>query len=275
TFELLLAWTREHLARPFDSLSAWLWAPNQPHRLRETNNATDGDLAIAWALQRGAARWGVEAWRQQAIAISRDILTYCLRDVDGRCILLPGVSGFGKAGHVMVNPSYYMFPAIRALATLLPDSRWSRLQADGEWLLANARFGRWGLPSDWVDMSRANGRLTPATDRPERFSWDAMRVPLFLVWGGLGAHPAVAAAADFWREAQPGRLPVWVDLRSGALAPYAGHAGVAAVAALARSVREERSFEMPLQTSAADYYSGALIMLARMAQQESAINTKA
>ena len=100
-------------------------------------------------------------------------------------------------------------------------------------------------------------------------------MPLFLVWGGLHEAPAVGAAADFWREAQPGRLPAWVDLRNGTLAHYAGHSGVAAVAALARTAREGQAFEIPNQATATDYYSASLMLLARMARQESALNAAA
>lgn len=271
TFERLLAWTRGHLSRPRDALFAWRWSPS-PLVARDTNSATDGDIAIGWALQRAAERWSVPAWRCQAEAIARDILRLAVREVAGRTVLLPGPYGFEKLEHVVLNPSYYNTPALRALARLAPNPAWAKLEADGKWLMSVARFGRWDLPSDWVELNRRTGAVSPAAEWAPRFSWDAIRVPLFQAWAGEGEAPALHAALNFWTHAAPGRLPAWTDLRTGALAPYAGHAGVAAVALLSQEARSgfTQRASIPPVGRASDYYGAALIMLARIAQQEGA-----
>ena len=270
TFERILDWTLATLPRQGDSLFAWQYRPDRAMPVEDRNSATDGDMAIAWALQRAADRWGRPDWHAMAIRIARDILRLAVCQVAGRTVLLPGPAGFQHARHVVINPSYYNFPAMRSLARLLPDPAWLRLEADGMWLLQAARFGRWGLPPDWIEIDRQTGAITPDSERPPRFSWDAVRVPLFLAWAGESDAPALAAAVNFWNHAWPGRLPAWVDLRSGALAPYPGHAGIAAVAALGRAARSRAPHraEIPHQASAEDYYGAALVMLARLARSE-------
>ena len=269
TFERLLAWTQAHLSRPRDALFAWRWSPN-PMMARDTNSATDGDLVIGWALQRASERWSVPAWRNRAEAIARDVLRLSVREVAGRTVLLPGPHGFEKQDFVVLNPSYYNTPALRALARLAPSPAWSKLEADGQWLMTAARFGRWELPADWIELNRRSGAVTPAGEWAPRFSWDAIRVPLFQAWAGQGQAPALGSALNFWTHATPGRLPAWADLRTGAVAPYAGHAGVSAVATVSYNAKTgfSQQVAIPSVTRATDYYGAALVMLARIAQQE-------
>ena len=51
-----------------------------------------------------------------------------------------------------MNPSYYIFPALDDFARVMPAPEWQRLRRDGLALLSEARFGRWGLPADWVEF---------------------------------------------------------------------------------------------------------------------------
>jgi endoglucanase len=272
-FERLLAWTRGNLSRPRDALFAWRWQPGRPVPVEDLNSATDGDIMIAWALLRASERWSVPAWRRMATAITQDILRLSVKEVAGRMLLLPGPGGFDKVDRVIVNPSYYNLPALRALAALVPSLAWDRLLADAPWLLDAACFGHWSVPADWVEVMKSGGRVQLAAGWPPRFSWDAVRVPLHLAWAGETDAPAVLRSAVFWSEARAGVTPAWVDLRSGSLAPYAGHAGIVAVAALSAAAAggaPERAV-LPALDRATDYYAGALVMLARLARQEGAI----
>lgn len=277
TFERLWAWTETRLSRPHDSLSAWRWQPNQAAPVTDWNSATDGDIAIAWALQRAAVRWDQPAWLGRAVRIARDLLRLSVRVVGAETVLLPGPQGFEKPGHVVLNPSYYNLAALRALARLAPDPAWAALEASAHRLLAAARFGRWGLPADWVEVSRSGDTIVPAPGWPARFSWDAIRVPLNLCWAGEHGAVALGAAAAFWRQRHPGfppgRYPGWADLRSDSLAPYPAHAGNAAVIALALATEagDPRDAVLPTQAEATDYYGGALVLLARMARLEGAV----
>jgi endoglucanase len=158
-FERILDWTLATLTRQADALFAWQFRPDRAVPVEDSNSATDGDMAIAWALQRAGDRWGRPEWHAMAIRIARDILRLSVCHLAGRSLLLPGPAGFQHAGHVVINPSYYNFPAMRSLARLLPDPAWHRLEADGMSLLQAARFGRWNLPPDWIDIDRRTGTI--------------------------------------------------------------------------------------------------------------------
>lgn len=274
TFERALDWTRQNLRRRGDALLAWRWKPGVPRPTAEDlNNATDGDLLVAWALLRGASRWGVPGWRAEAREAIATIRRRLVLEVAGQLVLLPGLQGFTHAGHVVVNPSYLVFGALRAFAAADDRAFWRRVEADGLALLRQARFGRWRLPADWVSVSRSDGRVAPAEGWPPRFSWDAIRVPLYLAWAGLHGEPPLAAAASFWTDAAHDEMPAWADLRSGAVSPYAATAGVAAIAGLSVAAASGRPpnralLARMLVAEAPDYYGAALVLLTRLAARE-------
>ena len=271
SFDLMLAWTRRTLKRRNDHLHAWRFQPDAANPVADQNNATDGDLFIAWALLEAGRRWGSQDHLALGTAIARDVLKHLVRRSGGHTVLLPGTRGFDKRDRTVLNPSYYVFPAIRALAQAVPDPAWVRVAADGLALLRAGRFGRWKLPPDWMAVAKADGTVSLAEDFPPRFSYDAVRVPLYLAWARLGTEPAIADSTAFWGDSSHPYLPAWVDLTSNTIAPYAASPGIAAVARLASAqmagtVTELRGF--PALASAPDYYSAVLGMLVRLAWRD-------
>jgi endoglucanase len=258
-FEALHRWTARTLKRPHDHLFAWRFRPGATPAVDDPNNATDGDLYIAWALLLAGERWRDPALVAAAAAIAHDILRLLTREFGGRLLLLPGAAGFEDRQRLVLNPSYYVFPAFAALAQALPDPRWQRLARDGLAVLREGRFGAWELPPDWLALRKADGAMAPASGWPPRFSFDAVRVPLLLTWAGHGAEPAVTAALRFWSN--PARVPppAWVDLSTGGLAEYPASEGVRSIAAFAAAGPAMAA--PPRILAVDDYYSSALKML--------------
>jgi endo-1,4-beta-D-glucanase Y len=264
-FERIHAWTDRVLARPRDALHAWRYVPGAANPVADSNNATDGDLFIAWALSRAARRWSVPAYATQARAIAHDILRLLLREVDGRALLLPGASGFETPGAFSINPSYYVFPAFSELATILPGRDWTRLRDDGAWLIDAARFGRWSLPPDWLRVSRPALAFSIAPKWPPRCSFDAIRIPLYVAWGEVANVHAMQSFATFFAP-DDGIAPAWTDLATNAVAPYPASPGMRAIGLLARAsaARTLQEFALPSVATSTDYYSAALTMLVRL-----------
>lgn len=144
-FERILGWTRARLRRPEDELHSWRFRPWAARPVDDPNNATDGDICIAWALLEAGARWGRADHVALGTAIAQDILRLLVRRAGAYTVLLPGAQHFDRAEQVILNPSYYIFPAFGVLARAVPDPAWVRLAADGIQLLRAGRFGRWGL----------------------------------------------------------------------------------------------------------------------------------
>jgi endoglucanase len=267
SFERILAWTGSNLRRPSDALHAWRYVPGQVRPVNDLNNATDGDLFIAWALWRAAYRWGRADYAITARAIAHDVLRLLVRQAGERTVLLPAAFGFEHGGTVDLNLSYYCFPALRELAEAVPSPLWEKLHNDGLEMISQGRFGRWQLPPDWLTVARRDGTLSPAAGWPARFSYDAIRVPLYLSWSRLLQPQVHESFRRFWRETNP--LPAWVDLRNGSFASYPAPSGIAAVAKIATSpARTALPFDFPSIRASTDYYSAALILLSRLAWQE-------
>ncbi|MFT8244475.1 glycosyl hydrolase family 8 [Roseomonas sp. BN140053] len=269
-FERIHGWTRRNMGRPGDRLHNWRWQPGRPPLPADGNNATDGDLFIAAALIEAGTAWRQPNWVEDGRAIGQDILRLLVRRVEGTLLLLPGLEGFERPGEVVINPSYYAFPMLRTVAAALPDRMWLDLAADGLRLLRAARFGTWELPADWVAVSRSNGALTPAAGWPARFSFDAVRLPLWLAWSNLTEEPGLIGPARYWARSFAQGPPAWVDLQTGALAPYAALPGMRAIARLAVEASGVGAVLPPPRVGqeASNYYSAALAMLATLARQE-------
>ncbi|MBY0337798.1 MAG: glycosyl hydrolase family 5 [Acetobacteraceae bacterium] len=267
-FEAILAWTERTLRLPGNPLLAWRYDP-RVSAVTDPNNATDGDLVFAWALLRGAARWRVPEWQERARLTAFAIRSQCVRRGPAGPILLPGRIGFDNGPSPVTNPSYYVFPALRALERAFPGQGWAELAVSGHRLLT-AGFGPWSLPADWIELRP--GGPTPWTPRPARFGFDAVRVPLNLLWVGH-MDGAVAQAARFWASPRHPYRPAWTDLASGGISPYPASAGVEAVARLAIAAAAGRpgAANLPCASTATDYYAAALALKARMAQEELAV----
>ncbi len=272
TFDRMLRWTRASLRRDADMLHVWRWMPG-PVPVADRNNATDGDLFIAAALLRASERWGDPALAEEGTAIARDVLRLLVRRVADMLVLLPGSRGFEHRSHVVLNPSYYALPAIATVAEAVPDPAWLRLVTDGVRLMRSARFGRWGLPPDWIAVSRSDGRASPAQGWPPRFAYDAVRVPLWYAWAGLSDETVVGRPVAFWTDSVHRHVPAWADLTTDATSPYAAGQGVSGIArfaalrsgaSLGRSVPDWRG-------EGRDYYDTSLAMLVRMAAAEAGV----
>jgi hypothetical protein len=266
-FDRILAWTKIHLSRPWDRLFAWRYKAGDPAPVTDMNNATDGDIVIAWALLRAGAVWHDPSYTALGREIAAAILRLCVTPQNGRLLLLPAEEGFVHQTSTTINLSYYVFAGLRVLAAALPDPRWQQLEYDGRHVLAEAQFGAWKLPADWENL--ADGQAgRPAAGWAARFSWDAVRVPVHAVWGGIvsGDGPAWNAAR-FWSAPHTVPFPAWTELLEPTTAPYSGNSGVGAVAMLASAavLHYGTRDDLPRVASTPNYYAASLIMLSRLA----------
>lgn len=257
TFERIWRWTSEHLLIRDDGLAAWRWDPKSEPHVTDRNNASDGDILIAWALSEAADKWNVreygDASRRGVEAIAAKLI------VSSRFgpVLLPGADGFGASSRSdgpVVNLSYWIFPAFNHLRQHRGPVDWMQLSDTGLKLVAAARFGPRRLPTNWISLAREDA--APAASFPRVFGYDAIRIPLYLAWG---SHRDAAAALA------PGDSAVEVD--SGNNTEPLSDPDYKAIAALATcaSAREAAAGE---PYNGRFYYPATLYLLSRLAMTE-------
>lgn len=258
-FGRIHAWTERALARPDIPLFSWRFTPGRSNPVADRNNATDGDILIAWALLRAGRRWNDKAWLRRSAEIRRAIAERLVSKRFGMTLLMPGATGFEAEDRLTVNPAYYIWPALDAFREEDGDA-WRAVIDDGTALLAAARFGPLRLPTDWVDFSGAQG-VTPAEGRDPLFGFDAIRVPLYLLMSGR--HFGLDAITEVWKGYVNARrpIPAWINVLDGEAAPFPLSPGALQIAGLVTGV------DLAGSAMIGDYYSSVLGLLCTLARK--------
>lgn len=268
TFDRLWGWTRANLMVRDDQLMAWRWDPSRRPAISDMNDASDGDILIAWALTEGAEFWGDVALkvaaRRIAVEVGRKLVIYKTKN---GAILLPAVSGFAaedRQDGPVVNLSYWVFPAFARLPLVAPEIDWRGIVQSGLDVLKIARFGSDALPSEWVSLK--DGVAKPADGFPVQFGYNAIRIPLYLAWAGIGERVHYAPFAN-WAKNYRGAAVV--DLNGGRESGGLREPGYAAIGDLALCVVDGQPLRRELVTARApeNYYPATLRLLTVLAAQ--------
>jgi len=260
-FDRIWQWTRTNLQTRNDKLFSWKWVP-AGGTAADPNNATDGDLFIAWALYRAGRQWNEASYLEAAREISRDVRAKLLRPSPYGLLLLPGEQGFVKDGQFTVNLLYWMFPALQDFNRLDPAPEWGQLIESGLKLLQTGRFGRWQLPADWVRLAN---KPEIASDFKPHFGYDAIRIPLYLIWAKLDTPDNLKPFRDFWGYFKSASfVPAWSNLTDDSVDSYNAFPGIQAIISLSNHQRL-----LPKLSPDQPYYSASLLFLTKMAAQES------
>ncbi len=268
-FDRIWGWTRANLMVRDDELLAWRWEPTTRPAVADVNDAADGDLLVAWALTEAAEYWGDLPYRVAArrIAVEVGRKLVLLGDKRGP-LLLPAISGFSaeaRSDGPILNLSYWVFPAFERLPRVAPEVDWDGLIQSGLLLIRNARFGPSRVPSDWV--SAHDEALQPASGFRRAFSYNALRIPLYMAMAGIGERDEYAPFAAIWSK---GQTVAEVDVDSGAAGPAFDGRGYAAIAELTHCVVDKTKLPGDFFAPAAadNYYQSSLHMLAVIAAHQ-------
>nr|WP_295984447.1 glycosyl hydrolase family 8 [uncultured Agrobacterium sp.] len=260
-FELIWSFTRTELLVRDDGLSAWKWDPRTRPHVTDINNATDGDILIAYALALAAGQWNRQDYAEASAAIASAILKKTVVQRGGRTLLLPAASGFGeddrKDGPV-VNPSYLIFEAFPVLNLVAPSPLWKAIADDGAAQVGAFAFSDRKLPADWVSVKT---KPQPAAGFPPEFGYNAVRIPLYLARAKTGS-PELLARLKGGMTLDDGAAGTF-DLKSGAVKDVLSDPGYRVIPALADCVAggstipaELKNFQPTL------YYPSTLHLLA-------------
>lgn len=262
-FDVLWTWTQNNLGTSRnDGLFAWRWEPGRA--VTDANTATDGDLFIAWALARAAEQFKHPPYKEQAARIAKAVREKTV--VEGTAwgtVLKPGVSGFDTPRGLVVNMSYWVFPAFDELHKVDPSPQWAALTRSGLRLAEIAQFGRWKLPPDWLLLVNP---LKPDPGRPPRHGYDATRIPLYLYWARLAEPSKLVSFNQFWNHFKcDAFLPGWANVLDNSIDSYGADPGVVAIRTLLTTGKAPSS-KPPI--AGQGYYSATLGLLVEVAARE-------
>ncbi len=269
-FAKMYEWTERHLAIRPDPLLAWRWLPGQANPVPDRNNASDGDLFYAWALVRAAARFNERSYQARAQDIAAALVETCILPMPGnrdQLVFLPAVHGFKHDTHLSINPSYYMPLAMREVAAVTGTPALAACAQHGEALMQT--IAREKLVPDWVDIS--SSAMKPSATLSPNTGYEAMRVPLFLIWSRSPEHQAVRRmAAVYERAVKPGvGVPTVIEPNSGVVLESSADPGYQALAGLTIcSNQRDLGSSIPPFTANQPYYPATLQLFAMVAVSE-------
>lgn len=260
-FELIWTFTRDGLLLRDDGLAVWKWDPSKSPPVQDPNNASDGDILIAYALALAGGAWDNDSFMRAATRLARAIAHTSIYPYKERHLLRPGISGFSAAQQPdgpVVNPSYWIFEAFPVLAKLAPEANWDRLSRDGVELVRDAGFGDRRLPPDWLSVT---GDLQPAQAFEAEFGYNALRIPLYLMRARAGDKDLLRRLRDGMMGPKGGLA--LVDLDTGAVKSELTDPGYRIIAALASCVLDDQALPEDLQRfEPTVYYPSTLHLLA-------------
>ncbi len=270
-FGRIIDWADRNLAVRGDGLMAWRYLPGQANTVPDLNNASDGDLFLAWALVRASARFSDRQLLVRAQQIATALAARCILPSlanPAEMIFLPGAQGFVHEDRLVFNPSYIMPLAMREVAAATGVVELAQAAQHAESILM--RLAETGPVPDWVQVTRSG--LVPAEGFSTAAGYEAMRVPLYLVWSGLNRHPAVTQMMRVYdRTVQPGLpVPTRIDPVSGAVLEASNDPGYRALAALVSCAGATGTVgsDMPPFDPNQPYYPATLQMFAMIAANQ-------
>lgn len=259
-FDRIWAFTRTQLLVRDDGLAAWKWDPATVPHVSDPNNATDGDLLIAYALALAGKSWKRPDLLQFATGMAQALGKTGIEDVEGMKLMKPGAAGFGRADRAdgpVVNPSYWVFEAFPLMNELAPEAGWRRVSESGLALAKSATaIGNAGLPPDWVSLRTAP---RAANGFPQEFGYNAFRVPLYMMRAGIRdrtlLEPFLTHMAD-----EDGNVRI-VDIASGQTKSVLDDPGYRIIPALVACVLEGKQLPQDMQTFKPQFYYPATLQL--------------
>ncbi|MCO5734158.1 glycosyl hydrolase family 8 [Rhizobium sp. SSA_523] len=262
-FAQIWSFTKTELMIRDDGLAAWRWDPASEPHVTDLNNASDGDLLIAYALALAGAAWDRDDYLASAAGIARAVLSNLVVERGGRMLLLPAAQGFDsgdRADGPVINPSYWIFETFPVMAILAPSDKWSRLERDGLALLPTLAFGPRKLPAEWVSLAR---QPKPADGFAAEFGYNAIRIPLYL----LRAGPDHLALASRLQQAitVDGTIPAIIDLENGAPKERLTDPGYAFVNHIMACVSSGTRVPNPARELTSEFYYPATLHLLGLA----------
>jgi len=273
TFNRLWEWTKNNLQIRHDSLLAWSWGKRQNGKwdVIDENDASDGDILVAFALLKASEKWDNNYYQTEGLKIIQSIRKELAVKWKDYLFISPGYYGFAKKDGLIINPSYFIFPAYRSFAKVDQKEFWQKVYKSSLSCLSQASFSSLHLPADWIFLNK-NG-VSIYTERSHYFGYEAIRILLYLCYEKdlkiEETFPEIKKLSEFYHKF--GYIPLKVNLVDNSISLKDAPAGFYSIYALLAQKLGENSLskelfkkaEKKLATEKYDYYSFSLYLLAK------------
>ncbi|MEW5422127.1 glycosyl hydrolase family 8 [Amorphus sp. 3PC139-8] len=262
-FDRIWGFARDEMRMASGPLFYWKWNPFSVNPIEDRNDASDGDIFIAWSLLLAGLKWENRDYVNEASAIIQAVARDLIFRRREATLLKPGLKGFGvddQRDGPVVNLSYWIYPAFPYFNLVMPDQTWRSLIESGLGLTAASASGASVLPPNWSSVTDPL-RPDPANNFPPLSSYDAVRIPLYLLFSGVVPRDQLAAFDRAWNG--PGRDgPAVINARTGAVLGPMPDPGYKAIAALvACALRGERIPPDLTRFRTTTYYASTLHLM--------------
>jgi endoglucanase len=261
-FEKIWTFTRTEFLIRDDGLAVWKWEPGAKPHVTDRNNASDGDILIAYALAKAGAAWNNPGYTTAAQKLAKAIGKNAIGRNGGAVFLLPGTQGFGpddRPDGPVINLSYWIFEAFPVLAALAPEYDWAGIGREGLVLLRQATSGRAGMPADWLSI-KSRMQTRPAEGFPPEFGYNSLRIPLYLLRAGMTDVEWLRTVQRRWSSDQEG-VGVF-NVTTGQVREKLTDQGYRALAAALACALDGTAVPQELRTFEANlYYPSTLYLL--------------
>ncbi|WMS44981.1 glycosyl hydrolase family 8 [Acuticoccus sp. MNP-M23] len=266
-FERIASFTLRSLRARKDHLSGWLYDPRGAGRVTDTNNATDGDIMIAYSLVQAALKWNDGRYLALATPIIDDIGRLLLVRNGAHVLVRPGAAGFDQTDGQVVNLSYFVYGALLLFSQVNDDYPFFEAWQSGLQLTEQAMHTGHRVAPDWVSVTRT-GAMGQRHRMPKKSSYDAVRIPLYMMLGGRVPTRYVAPFDRAW-NIEGNRIPKDVDLGKTRTDTDMNDSGYRAIAALAACATRNVPIPAALQQfRTTTYFASALHLMTLSAARE-------
>lgn len=224
SFNLIEQWLENNMAKNSFGLYPWKWGKSENEwKVLDTNNATDGDMWIAYARLKASEKFNRPDQKEKALEHIHAIEKNLLFSKDGSLFLLPGVYGFEHEESLLLNPSYYIPFIFQAFSQVGDKEKWNSMLVNAKVLLSK-KFSIYNIHPDWIVYNKGVFTLDP---QRKNFSYDAIRIPLFWsIWYQATHEKEILQILEGYRSLlQLPYSPIWLNLSENTMSLFDDKSG--------------------------------------------------
>ncbi|TKS63662.1 MAG: hypothetical protein EWM73_01240 [Nitrospira sp.] len=203
TFNIVWAWTKQHLQVRDDKLFAWKWKGT----VLDRNSAADADTDIALALILAARRFDHPAFEQESLAIINSIWNQEMVHIGSRAYVTAG-NWARDEDYATIHVAYLAPYAYDIFASVDSHHPWAHA-IESSYAILHWLYDEEALPvpPELIYLDRHTGQLTvrhPVTGASSSFSYDAFpifwRVALDAAWFRRSEGPLRQKMLEFFQR---------------------------------------------------------------------------